>query len=184
MGAANEVVAGLELLYFASEILIWLISDSQRCQRKCLRQKYICMSILVHRCNNIFRWTLALGLCGGAGIFVCCISTTIKFHAQIPTFVFALFPILSLVMVIMAGIIVPKAARVMELSQKYVDTLKVRILTGTRSKLRYNVRINRATQCVSMEYGYFGTFKKTSILLWYFVFLEKTVTVLVGLDYT
>lgn len=180
MGGAYISATGMELAYLIPEILNCIVRDSRRWFRKCLRHRYICFSLLVHLCNNIFRWTLAVTLGGVGGVVVCGISCSIKFHVLVPTYILVAFLIVSLTMIILIGIILPNAASVHELSIEYVDTLKARALIRTSSRLEYDIRISRATQPISIECGCFTTFDKQSILIWYLAVLEQTVNVLLG----
>ncbi|OXA39576.1 hypothetical protein Fcan01_25659 [Folsomia candida] len=179
MGSAYITSAELQMAYLFSEILNCIVRDS-RWFRKCLRERFICYSILMRRFNNIFRWTAATGLGGSAGVVVCCLSATIKFHTLIPTFVLIAFVFLALTIMILISTILPNAASVHERSMEYVYTLKARVLIRTSSRLEYDIRISRATQAVSFESGCFTTIDKQSILMWYMTVLEQSINVLLG----
>lgn len=104
-----------------------------------------------------------------------------KFCGKIPHMVYFTFVIVSILMIVVAGMIVSFSARVLDRSGRYVKKWGRRVAMVTNVcafRRRYWIRVWKAVSPVGLEMGCFGKVDKMSILCLGEVWVDYTIAIL------
>lgn len=172
IGAGLASLLALELLSMPIQLLKFLTK----------RREYNEICIIIHLINRIAGWTVTIGIFGVSGIFICAMNVTIKYYGKYEIYIYLAFPLCAILMGLVAAVVLTCGARVKVLSTRLVQNSgQINICISIfRFKIKYQIRLNRATKAVAMQGGGVGEISETWILKLFSAWAEQTVAVLIA----
>jgi hypothetical protein len=130
--------------------------------------------ILVEATNSIVRWTLALTLGCGMGIFVFGGTGSVLLAGKVKVSTYFVFPLMALTMASCNFIMVPRAGTVDTFSTDFILGFKMNRLE------RYPFRTARSMKPMRIQVGSFYYFRKESALKIFVRWVENCINVLLS----
>jgi hypothetical protein len=130
--------------------------------------------ILMDVFNTIMRWTVAIALAVGMGVFVLGGSGSVILAGKVNFTTYLLFPLLALTMVIVVNVISQPAEKVDILSLEFLSSFK-----SNRLEMQ-PFRVSRSLQPLRFQVGSFYYFKQASALNIMAIWVENCINVLLA----